>query len=132
MKEKRKKVCVNVLLCIIGIAIGIAWLRLCYPMFRYRFDVIFNCKDTHISRYAYEQYTLPLPPSTAFAYRVSDTTAVYFSKYSVERFLEFYSGQGYCVIGDIVYTERGDFILSKPEVSQSGRYYYVAIRLLTE
>lgn len=98
--------------------------------FRYNFDITFNCDDTHYSYEALEngedvvKASLPLPSSTALAFRHSDSAATYYSKLSYEEFLEYYVAEGFTVEENVVYTENGVFIVNDVNDQAEGDWKY--------
>ena len=133
MNKKRKKrigVLIISAVCLILVVVGVWTLRFMNSEFRYNFDITFNCDDTHYSYEALEngedvvKASLPLPSSTALAFRHSDSAATYYSKLSYEEFLEYYVAEGFTVEENVVYTENGVFIVNDVNDQAEGDWKY--------
>lgn len=78
---------------VVLLIVSVFVLRFVSPSFRYSFDVIYNCRDSHVSYVPIEngpavEYIIPLPSSSAIAYRLSDTAVVYCTKQNYTSFFE--------------------------------------------
>lgn len=119
-EEEKKRIGALIIsaVCVILIVVGVWTLRFTNSEFRYNFDVTFNCDDTHYSYSSLEDGTdvvkasLPIPSSTALAFRHSDSAATYYYKHSHEEFLAYYVVGGYTVEENAVHTENSVFIVN--------------------
>jgi len=133
----KSKVFLVVAIVILIAVVAICALRYTNSEFRYNFDIVFNCDDTHYSYITddegaeVEKLSLPLPPSTAVAHRHSDVAVTYYSKLQCVDFLEYYKTEGYTVEGNTVFTDSGAFILNETEADTENtwKYYFVDIEL---
>lgn len=133
IKNKILKILIPTTVVLMIGAISIVGLRFRYTAFRYNFDVIFNCDDMHLSYHPDEsgeflKYSLPLPPSTAFAYRQSDTSVTYYTKQSYDSFLSYYQENGYAVLDGTVYS--GDdlfFPIALVNSDEEFKYNFIEI-----
>ena len=141
MKKRRKSKIILLLVsavCLIITVCIILGVRFVNAEFRYNFDVMFNCDDTHYSYLTIEDGTeitevmLPLPASTTLAFRQSDSAATYYSKLTYEEFLEYYSRAGYQIEGTSVYIEDSVFLISdvSDEMDGEWKYYFIDIALI--
>ena len=100
--------------------------------FRYAFDVNFNQKEVHESYDDDKIWILPLPPSTAFAYKHSDTAVTYYTKLSYEDFLSYFVEDNYEVKEDVVTYKEASFKLTEVHKDSEYKYYFVDIDLIKE
>jgi len=99
--------------------------------FRYAFDVNFNTNEVHES-YDDKVYSLPLPSSTTFAYKHSDTAVTYYTKLTYEEFLLYYVEKNYKIHEDIVTHNGASFVLKEVHKDSEHKYYFIDIDLIKE
>jgi len=100
--------------------------------FRYAFDVNFNTNEVHESYDDKKMWTLPLPPSTAFAYKHSDTAVTYYTKLAYEEFLLYYVEKNYEIQEDIVTYKGASFVMKEVHKDSEHKYYFIDIDLIKE
>ena len=86
---KKTGIIITILLCsVLG---GTLCVYILNTPFRQEINMIFNSATKHIYILDKQQNDIPLPPSTVFKYRSSDTLAAYVSKLSAGAISDFYS-----------------------------------------
>lgn len=129
---KRKISITIIILFILFVSIFVA--RFINPAFRYNFDVNFNTVKEHKSYLCdsgaeTKVFTLPLPPSTAFAFKHSDSAVTYYSKLSYDEFLDYYESNKYGINGNIVTYNGIDFVISEVTYDEDDKYHFIDIDL---
>ena len=133
MKKKLFAAILLVLVLLVLSAIGIFVLRAFDSSFRYSFDVNFNNAKEHKS-YSEDLRnftTLPLPPSTAFAFRHSDTAVTYYTKLNYDEFIKYYKDNGYTVNENVITHNNVNFIIIYKNYEGSYKYNFIEIDLFT-
>lgn len=136
--SKRAKIILIVAIVLMITSILVVYNWIINPQFRLKFNLIFNCIDTHTSYIVVddgEEYTImiELPPSTTFEHKHSDTAATYYSRLSYDEFLQYYIDNGYQVEKGKVYVNDGIFIMSdeSKKREEGYKYSFIDIDLLT-
>ena len=124
MNKKKSAIIVLAVILFFLLASVLAYLRFSYPKFRYRFDTVFNGRKEHVSYFIKGEITakctIPLPPHTAFAYKISDTACVYYTYRSFDQFLDYYRNKGYDVKDDLVTSKSGNKFRMTLNISAKG------------
>lgn len=138
MKNKPTRttqIIIIVSLIVVLLFVSVFALRFASPSFRYAFDVVFNCCDSHVSYVLDEngtadEYIIPLPSSSAIAYRLSDTAVVYCTKQNYDSFLKFYQENGYSVNDSTVSDGNKTFSLTQLNEEVSKWYIFIKVELV--
>lgn len=89
IQYKKTSAIIAIILCfVLG---GIFCVYILNTPFRREVNMIFNPTTKHVYILDKQQNNVPLPPSTVFKYRSSDTLAAYVSKSSANEIYDFYS-----------------------------------------
>jgi len=131
--DSKKYIILIVILLLI--VIGVYTLRAFDSKFRYSFDVSFNTEKEHKSFYIgtgneVEVFTLPLPPSTTFAYKHSDSAVTYYSKLTYDEFLNYYVINGFEVQENVITYNGAKFKVSDVISEDDYKYFFIDIDLL--
>lgn len=129
MYKKRYIIYITIVLLIV---ISVYVLRLFDSRFRHEFDVNFNTVKEHKSFQigaGDEVKVLPLPPTTTFAYKHSDSGVVYYSKLSYDDFLNYYVSNGYEVQENVVTYNGTKFKISYLTFEEDFKYFFINIDL---
>lgn len=132
MKNKPTRIIIIVSMIVVLLLVSVFVLRFASPSFRYSFDVVFNCSDSHVSFIPDEngttvEYNIPLPSSSAIAYRLSDTAVVYCTKQNYDSFLKYYQENGYSVNDSTV--SDGNKTFSVTQLSEEVSKWYIFIKV---
>jgi len=128
----KKKPIVSALIgIIIVICIFIPVARFTSSTFRYAYDVNFNQINQHVTYSEDKKTELELPSQTCFAWRESDTHVIYYSKLSINSFINFYKNNNYLVSDNIVLGADGNKYLIK-NIDNTLKYHLIEIYLISE
>lgn len=135
MKNKLARIIIIVSLIVVLLLVSVFALRFASPSFRYSFDVVFNCSGSHVSYVPDEngtavEYIIPLPSSSAIAYRLSDTAVVYCTKQNYDSFLKYYQENGYSVNDSTVSDGNKTFLVTLLNEEESKWYFFIKVELV--